>query len=51
MVLTLRECWWPVGPKLAFDQKAVPVPEIIGWDVNTAIIWESFGEVEYFLST
>jgi hypothetical protein len=25
----LRGCWWPVGPKLVFDQMAAPVPEIM----------------------
>jgi hypothetical protein len=25
-----RRCWWPVGPKLVFDQRAAPVPKI--WD-------------------
>jgi hypothetical protein len=25
----LRGWWWPVGPKLVFDQMAAPVPEII----------------------
>jgi hypothetical protein len=25
----LRGRWWPVGPKLVFDQMAAPVPEIM----------------------
>jgi hypothetical protein len=24
----VRRWWWPVGPKLVFDQMAAPVPEI-----------------------
>jgi hypothetical protein len=25
----LREQWWPIGPKLIFNQMAAPVPEIM----------------------
>jgi hypothetical protein len=25
----LKKCWWPVGPKLLFDQMAARVPEIM----------------------
>jgi hypothetical protein len=25
----LQGCWWPVGPKLVFDQTAALVPEIM----------------------
>jgi hypothetical protein len=25
----LRERWWPLGPKLIFDQMAAPVPDIM----------------------
>jgi hypothetical protein len=40
--------WWPVGPKLVFDQMAAPVPEIMdgplyslvheGWLYSTAFV-------------
>jgi hypothetical protein len=26
---TIRRLWWPVGPKLAFDQTAAPILEIM----------------------
>jgi hypothetical protein len=32
----LRGWWWPVGPKLVFDQMAAPVPEIM--DVISVIV-------------
>jgi hypothetical protein len=37
----IRGWWWPVSPKLLFDQMAAPIPEIMGGSLYI----EGIGEI------
>jgi hypothetical protein len=43
----LQGSWWPVSPKLVFDQTAAPVPEIIAPLIMCAMSTARKGQIKH----